>query len=83
MFQITITISIIAYFISERFKSIQVGGWPAWSQGHAILLYLVTIYVMCLFSACRMKRLKGCLDSSTSTAWECAGLMCNLYRDAA
>ena len=44
--------------------------------------YLVVIYVMCLFPACRMKLLKGCLDGSTSTAWDYAGLMCNLYRDA-
>ena len=44
--------------------------------------YLVVIYVMCLFPACRMKLLKWCLDGSTSTAWDYAGLMCNLYREA-
>ena len=44
--------------------------------------YLVVIYVMCLFPVCRMKLLKGCLDGSTSTAWDYAGLICNLYRDA-
>ena len=37
---------------------------------------------MCFFPAFRMKRLKGCLDGSTSTAWNYAGLMFNLYRDA-
>ena len=31
---------------------------------------------------CRMRRLKGCLDGSASTAWDYAGLLCNLYRDA-
>ena len=38
-------------------------------------------YAPC-FSACRMKRLKGCPDDRTSTAWDYAGLLCNLYRNA-
>ena len=29
--------------------------------------------------ACRMRRLKGCPDGSASTAWDIAGLLCNLY----
>ena len=34
------------------------------------------------FPACRMKRLKGCPDGSASIAWDYAGLLCNLDRDA-
>ena len=33
--------------------------------------------------ACRMRRLKGCPDSSATTAWDYAGPLCSLYRDAA
>ena len=67
---------------SEKFTSIQVGGWPTcWQLGHTIYFDLVAIYVMCLFPACPMKRLKGCTDGRTSTAWDYASLLCN-YRDA-
>ena len=34
------------------------------------------------FPACRMRPLKWCPDASASTAWNYAGLLCNLYRDA-
>ena len=34
------------------------------------------------FPACPMMRLKGCPDGSVSTAWDYAGLLCNLYWDA-
>ena len=33
------------------------------------------------FPACCMRQLKGCRDGSASTAWDYAGLLCNLYLD--
>ena len=34
------------------------------------------------FPVCRMRRLEGCTDATATTAWNYAGLLCNLYRDA-
>ena len=34
------------------------------------------------FPACCMRRQKACPDGSASTAWDYAGLLCNLYRNA-
>ena len=34
------------------------------------------------FPSCRMRWLKGCPVGNASTAWDYAGLLCHLYRDA-
>ena len=34
------------------------------------------------FPVCRLRRLKGCPDGSASTAWDYAGFLCKLHRDA-